>query len=191
MPQTFSAAAPKARRRRDRATAISLVTTLLAILAIAIAFNIGPISRAFAGDALCPKCAHCGRAAECQKTCRLVCEEKKVTIVCWGSKKEDFCIPGPSRPGCQQTEWVCDEEDPQAPCAQAKKFVWTDWIPSCDARLHTRTKLMKKTVAKKIPSYKWVVEDLCAECEKQLEVAEIPPDVAVPLPPVVAASEPR
>lgn len=188
MPQYRISSAAQAGRKRDAVAAWSLIIALLAAFGGIVATAGLHLSSVVAGENSCPRCAHCGRAAECQKTCRLVCEEKKVTVVCWGSKKEDFCIPGPSRPGCKQTEWVCDEDDPQAPCAQPKKFVWTDWIPSCDAKLHTRTKLMKKTVTKKLPSYKWVVEEVCADCEKQLEIAEIPADVAVPLPPVVVAS---
>ena len=131
-------------------------------------------------------CAHCGRAAACQKACRLVCEEKAVKIICWGAKHEDFCVPGPSHLGCRFCEQVCNEDTPGSLCVQPKKFVWSEWIPSCDARLHTRVKLMKKTVTRKVPSYKWVVEDLCAECEEKMEMAEISPEVAVPLPPVIA-----
>ena len=49
-------------------------------------------------------CAHCGCANSCQKVCRLVCEEKKVDVLCWGCKCENFCVPGPSKPGCQHCE---------------------------------------------------------------------------------------
>ena len=47
--------------------------------------------------------------------------------------------------------------------------------PSCPyfiargAKLHTRTKLMKKVEVKKVPTYKYVVEDLCAECQAKAE----------------------
>ena len=34
-------------------------------------------------------CAHCGCCCSCQKVCRLVEEEKKVEIVCWGKKCEE------------------------------------------------------------------------------------------------------
>ena len=78
-------------------------------------------------------CAHCGCACSCQKVCRLVCEEKKVDVICWGCKCEDFCVPGHSKPGCQHCEEVCDDCDEPcdctAPYAKPKKFVWTDWIP--------------------------------------------------------------
>ena len=110
-------------------------------------------------------CAHCGCAAGCQRVCRLVCENKKVTTTCWGVQNEEFCIPGPSTPNCEHCETVCEENDPKAPCTQPKKFVWTEWISSGHAKVHTKKKLMKKTVTKTVPSFKWVVEDLCPQCQ--------------------------
>lgn len=156
-------------------------------LAVALATWIGLASRAIAGDG---SCAHCGCHAECQKVCRLVCEEKNVAITCWGCKCEDFCVPGHSKPGCRNCELVCqscDEKyDPHAPIARPKNFVWTEWIPGC-AQVHTKKKLMKKTVTKKVPSYKCVVEDLCSQCEAKSASAEIPLGASVPPPPVVVA----
>jgi hypothetical protein len=136
-------------------------------------------------------CQHCGCKEPCQKVCRLVCEEKKVEVTCWGCKVEEFCIPGPSKPGCKHCETVCDfsagDNDQKAPCASPKKFVWTEWIPGC-ATIHTRKKLMKRTVIQTIPSYKWVVEDLCDKCESSLLPVEIGADSAVPPPPKVDAA---
>jgi hypothetical protein len=43
--------------------------------------------------------------------------------------------------------------------------------------------LMQKIVTKKVPSYKWVVEDLCPACEAGCECAAIEPGAAVPPPP--------
>ncbi len=65
-------------------------------------------------------CARCGRAAACQKACRLVCEEKAVKIICWGAKHEDFCVPGPSHLGCRFCEQVPMVGPPQA--AQATPY---------------------------------------------------------------------
>ncbi|MBX7168969.1 MAG: hypothetical protein K1X74_21715 [Pirellulales bacterium] len=127
-------------------------------------------------------CAHCGRAAACNKVCRLVCEEKKVDVICWGSKCEDFCIPGCSKLDCKYCEEVCQncdqDADPEV-CSKPKKFVWREWIPGC-ATVHTKTKLMKKVETKKIPSYKWVVEDLCAECEHKAQHAQVPSGTKLP-----------
>lgn len=126
-------------------------------------------------------CAHCGRTEACQKTCRLVCEDKKVPVTCWGCKTEDFCVPGRSTPGCQHCDTVCDEcNDPKAPYSEPKKFVWTEWIPGGCAKVFTKKKLMKKTITKTVPSYKWVVEDLCPQCEAQCQVVDVPAGTIIP-----------
>jgi len=52
--------------------------------------------------------APCGRAAACQTSYRLVPEDKRVDVVCWGCKCEDFCVPGPSKPGCRHCDAVCE-----------------------------------------------------------------------------------
>ena len=135
-------------------------------------------------------CDHCGCAAPCQKTCRLVCETKKVEITCWGCKCEDFCIPGPSKPGCKHCEMVCEDCDagcdPNGVHYQPHKFVWTEWIPGC-AKIHTRKKLMKKTITKTIPSYKWVVENLCPQCVAHSQSAAVPVGTELPQLPADAA----
>ena len=164
--------------------AISKICLGLAALAV-----LGLASRGLAGGG---HCAHCGCQADCHKVCRLVCEEKKVPITCWGCKCEDFCVPGHSKACCQHCETVCDEDaaDCDAPCTHAKNFVWTEWIPGC-AKIFTKKKLMKKTVTKKIPSYKWVVEDLCPHCEANCPDPAVQPGVNVPPPPPVVVSSPR
>lgn len=137
------------------------------LLLSALTMTAGTVAQA--GDG---RCAHCGAAGPCHKVCRLVCEDKKVSITCWGCETEDFCVPGPSKPGCRHCETVCDEDsDPQAPCAHPQKFVWTEWLPNCSAKMFTKHKLMKKTVTKTIPGYKWVVEDLCPQCQASVGTA--------------------
>jgi hypothetical protein len=131
-------------------------------------------------------CDHCGGGGACQKVCRLVCENKKVEVTCWGCKCEDFCIPGPSKRGCKHCDTVCefcDDCDPNAVHAQPKKFVWYDWMPGC-ATIHTRKKLVKQTVTKTVPSYKWVVEDLCPQCVASAESAPVPAGTDIPRPPI-------
>jgi len=55
--------------------------------------------------------------------------------------------------------------------------------------MYTRTKLMRKTEHVTVPSYKWVVDDLCAECTANVEqpvgidVAQLP---TMPILPVSA-----
>jgi hypothetical protein len=141
-------------------------------------------TRVNAGDG----CARCG-CLDCCKVCRLVEETKKVPVICWGMKCEDFCVGGPSCRGCKNCEEVCQstEKDASGPCVAPKDFVWYDWFPGCPKGVYTKKKLMKKTLTKTIPSFKWVVEDLCAECEAKTQDAVVPPGVAVPPPPNVDA----
>lgn len=159
-------------------------------LLLAVACLAGLARLAAAGEGCC---AHCGCDAHCRKTCRLVKEEKIVEITCWGARSEDFCLPLPSRPGRQHCKLVCadcdaDPGDCYQPHAAPKKFAWRDWIPGC-ARIHTKSKLMKKVVEERIPSYKWVVEELCDECtqccrqENAALVRRAAPNEAIPLPP--------
>ena len=49
--------------------------------------------------------------------------------------------------------------------------------------MYTKTKLMQKKITVKIPSYKWVVEDLCSQCDAECVSAEIKPGTKIPPPP--------
>jgi hypothetical protein len=60
--------------------------------------------------------------------------------------------------------------------------VWTEWVPGC-ATIRTRKKLMKQTITKTIPSYKWVVEDLCPHCHANAQSAAVPAGTEIPKPP--------
>src|SRR6186997_1506022 len=83
----------------------------------------------------CGCCAHCGCSDGCEKICRLVREEKKVEVTCWGCKCEDFCVGGPSCEKCRHCKMVCencDENcDENAVYSKPKRFVWTEWVPGC------------------------------------------------------------
>jgi hypothetical protein len=144
-------------------------------------------------------CAMCGCCDHhCEKVCRLVCEEKKVEVVCWGAKCEDFCVPGPSECVCKNCEMVCEDcTGPEGCCSafhcydnevhtHAKPFVWREWMPGC-AKVFTRRKLMKKSVFVSVPSYKWVVEDVCDQCGPKCQSVAVPADTEIPPPPVVNA----
>ena len=163
---------------RNNSYQIAVLT--LGLLAVAI----GGAGATRADD---PCCAHCGCSDACQKVCRLVREDKKVTITCWGCKCEDFCDQGPSCRGCKNCEEVCQstEKDASGPCVAPKDFVWYEWIPGCSKGIYTKKKLMKKTVTKTVPSFKWVVEDLCAQCEEKSQDAVVPLGVKIPSPPPV------
>jgi hypothetical protein len=146
---------------------------------------VGLVAQANAGDCCC---AHCG-CSSCRKVCRLVCEDKKVEVPCFGVICEDFCLAKHDKPGCEHCKIVCVDcakpRDPGAPYVKPKRFVWTDWIPGC-ATMHTRKKLMKKTETVTVPSFKWVVEDCCTACEATAELAAVGPEDSVPAPPELA-----
>ena len=79
--------------------------------------------------------------------------------------------------GCKHCETACQDG-----CeAKGKKFAWTD-IVTCFATRHTRKKLLRKTVTKKIPSYRWVVENLCDQCQSKTESTLSAAGVDMPLP---------
>lgn len=152
------------------------------LLSLSLAIIVTTVARAGGGV-----CAHCGCSDGCQKVCRLVCEDKKVAVTQWGCKAEDFCVPGPSKPSCQHEDFVSDESTaPKAPYSEPKRFVWTEWIPGGHAKIYTKKKLMKRTVTKTVPSFKWVVEDLCPQCEVNCEAPQVPPGTMIP--PVPAAN---
>jgi hypothetical protein len=146
---------------------------------IALASNLTAIVHA--GD----HCAHCGGNG-CEQVCRLVREDKKVNITCWGWKCEDFCAPGKSCRDGRNCEEVCADCD-EIICTAPKTFVWYNWTPGCAEHTYTKKKLMKKTIVKTIPSYKWVVEDLCPHCQGKCQCAQIELGAKIPDPPQVAA----
>ncbi len=130
-------------------------------------------------------CRRCGCAANrCRKVCRLEKSEKKITTTCWGMECEDICLPGPSTPECKHCETICcQDKDDKKIITQPKRLVWISWRPGCEADLITKRKLMKKTVTKTVPSFKWVVEDLCKECVAAIEPITVPSGIKLPNPP--------
>lgn len=135
-------------------------------------------------------CALCGTAEAESKVCRLVVGEKKITVTCWSCEAEDICLPGPSKPTCRHWDVACD--DPSCHCCgdYRKFFVWAEWKPlGCCCKIVTKKKLMKKTVTKTVPSYKWVVEDLCPTCESKCETVTPPKGAAIPPAPRVEGAK--
>jgi hypothetical protein len=129
------------------------------------------LTSAMDGSGECSGCARCRAAQRTTKVCRLKVEENKVEIVCWGCATEEFCVPGPSTPKRDHCEIIdcgagADKDSPSV-STKPKKFLWTEWIPGC-SKIFTRKKLMKRTVEKSIPAYRWVVEDVCAQCKGAL-----------------------
>lgn len=136
---------------------------------ILVALTLSPLN-GFAGDRCCKQC---GCHERVTKVCRLVREEKKITVTCWGVEEEDFCVNGPSCVGCKHCETICkkdsaDKSDSKV-CSESKALHWTTWLPKSNPSIMTKKKLMKKTVTKSVPSFRWVVEDLCQQCKADLK----------------------
>lgn len=135
-----------------------------------------------ASDVGVTQCIDCGHTGCCEKVCRLEKEEKKISVTCWGSKCEYFCLPGPSCQCCGHCEEVCKECEPKISSA-SRTLRWYHWIPGRPEGLATKKKLMRKTVTKILPSFKWVVVDLCPNCVHEHVPPEVPEGVKLPLPP--------
>jgi hypothetical protein len=114
---------------------------------------------AFADDC----CNRCGCESQCRRVCRLVCDTATVSKNCYGCKCEQFCVGEKQCRGDHHCEQVCmgggqcGEQRPDC------SLEWFEYEPLC-ATLHSRKQLIKYTVEKKVPSYKWVVETLCDDC---------------------------
>ncbi len=186
---------------------MNIVHKILVVLPAAAALLILSAQRTDAGDGCCDRCG-CG---QCRKVCRLVCDEKELEVTCWDSKCEDFCLPGPCKLGCKHRVPAC--ADCAASCANGncasacdghggscsagisayglgkKKFVWRDSIPGC-ARIFTKKILLKKVEKKKVRTYKWVLEDLCSNCQSRCDSVSVPPGTPIPeVPPEATADD--
>ncbi len=161
---------------------IKQVVPALVVPALVVALLCGAFVSNGLADGGC--CDQCGCEAQCGKVCRLVCEEKTIEVKCFKCECKDFCVPGRSCRDCKQCKEVCNEE---CCCDPAKKVAWYKWLPNC-ATLRTKKVLMVKTVKVKVPSFKWVVEDLCGGCEAVAEGADVPKGSEVPPVPEVDAT---
>jgi hypothetical protein len=47
--------------------------------------------------------------------------------------------------------------------SEPKRFIWHTWRPSFP-QMYSKHKLMKRIEAVKVPTYKWVTEDVCCHC---------------------------
>jgi hypothetical protein len=131
-----------------------------------------------AGFSLLPAAANecnfvCGSPPRCGKVCRLVCETKKLTAVCYACECDEICIPGPSRPGCKHCATcgldgtcecgpACDGCQGHTPACE---FCWRDWFACGCARPRTVTLLTKYEAEKEIGWYHWEVVD-AACCDR-------------------------
>ena len=99
-------------------------------------------------------CPQCG-CHNVRKVCKLVPEIKKVPKVVYDVECEDFCVPGPSKMCGVKCVPDCDAHH-----GVRKEIVWQP----CCGKVHTRQKLVKKTIIEEKPGFKCVVVVLCKGC---------------------------
>ena len=112
----------------------------------------------------CPGGGDCGSKPKVCKSCKPHSATKKVEVVCWSCRCEDFCVP-------KQSKRSSD-------CGCAKCFQ-----PTC-ATVRTRKKLMMKVIVNTVPATRWdVVESTggCG-CGGVKDVKDAPPAPPAPNP---------
>lgn len=101
-------------------------------------------------------CDGCGQSCCLQPVCRLVCEPKTITEICYDCCCEDFCVMGPSKHCGHVCETDCN--------GHVHKRI--QWQPSC-GHVRQRHVLIKQEIVKEVPHYKCVVEYVCPSCCSQ------------------------
>jgi hypothetical protein len=150
------------------------------------------------------KCDHCGCEAQCHKVTRVICEMKDVKVTCYCCREEEIAIPGHSK--------KCGEVCEPNPCCTSPRPVecegcacndcehkhsWLDclcgadkcdkricWEPKCSGKTRMVNHLIKYEVTKKVPTYKYVVENCCDQCSNctSVETAVPPKQLDQPVP---------
>ncbi|MBX3435227.1 MAG: hypothetical protein KF847_18060 [Pirellulales bacterium] len=91
-------------------------------------------------------------------------------------------MPRPSRVKCERCKLIdcqCGAGGSESVRSPAKPFQWTEWLPG-GARMFTRKKLMKRTIVETVPTYRWTIEDLCADCRRLASDATVVPGAEIP-----------
>ena len=118
------------------------------------------------GPACCSQTHDCCNQCGVQKTCKVVCEMKKVKKTSWVVKCEEFC---PSLPGCGHgcksscggsCDTGCDSDCCGDPCASLQKPM----VPPKCGKVRSRKKLVKKEITCEVPTYKCIVVCCNAGC---------------------------
>ena len=139
--------------------------------------------RATAGDF----CCLCGHDDGVRKVCRLVCDVDYVVTHCYGCKCEDRCLPGRICRGDRHAECVELDHSVAHCCNRSPmcRLTWFDWRPTC-ASVRTVNRLVKYELVREVPSWRWVVEDVCCDCcpaeccEEGLQPGDPPVEVIPP-----------
>jgi hypothetical protein len=106
----------------------------------------------------------------CGKVCKLVCETKKLTSICYGCECKAICLPEPSREGCKHCA-VCYGKCASDACGGCQscppkcEFCWRDWFACGCAEPRSVRVLTKYQAEKNICWYHWeVVDAACCDC---------------------------
>ena len=96
--------------------------------------------------------------------CRLVKKEKKVTVVCYGTKCKDICLPSCGSK-CLNVDGVKAGKCSGVCCNKGGvcKVKYATGEPGC-AKLKTVKKLVKYEVTKTVPSWSWEIVKADAGC---------------------------
>lgn len=109
------------------------------------------------------RCDRCGSCEGVWRVCVPVPVEREETKVCWTYRREEVCIPGPSR-YCGKT---CEHDA----CGCWWKEIWK---PTC-ARVIPKHVPVKREVTRKVPGVEWQVRERCCHC-RQLPEPEPEPE---------------
>ncbi len=108
-------------------------------------------------------CGGCG----VQKTCKVICETKKVKKTVWVVECEEFCAPLPNcERSCKSScgggcgDSGCDSGCSSDPCDSLRRPL----VPPKCGKVRSRKKLVKKEITCEVPVYKCVVVCCNAGC---------------------------
>jgi hypothetical protein len=136
----------------------------------------------FSRTAIANECCLDMSRPACGKVCKLVCEQKKLAAVGYGSKCKAICLPEPSCPGYKHCAVCCPnpnaDDKPGNCCPNCRpkfEFSWRDWFACGCAKPRTIHVLTKYQAEKKIPWYHWdVVDAPCCEGAEPIEKEATP-----------------
>lgn len=108
-------------------------------------------------------CDRCGSSDGVRRVCLPKAIEREVTKVCWSYRREEVCIPGPSR-YCGKT---CEHDA----CGSWWREIWQ---PTC-ARVIPKHVPVRREVTRKLPGVEWQICERCCHCRRAGEPPLSPP----------------
>ena len=155
---------------------------------------------AAAGDrcgapACCNKTHECCHRCGVSKTCKVVCEMKKVKKTVWAVECEEFCAALPRCPRPCKSCGDCGKASCASCCEDPCASLRRPMVPPKCGKVRCRKKLVKKEITCEVPVYKCVVVCCNAGCceagcgdEVEAPAPAAATTRAAPLPPFRGAS---